>query len=134
MAPKRIVLHDNDGVSQNSVDFFLQYPSVVPSSSTAQRQSTSIALGQEAEEKDLLGLQIPYVVSHRQSEAKTISLNSIKRRSPTRKALQSIVETPSIDGDTPAEYPDDTDYKDDIKEYEAWKLRRQKLETTERLN
>lgn len=144
MAPKRIVLHhDNSKNKEIELDFFSQSSSAVASSFPAVdlkknvsspysldalslKKSSSVMFDCSSEQEDFLGLSLNYVVAEVQKEANVICNTSAKNSVVPHTALGSNFQIPSMDSDTFTGYPDDTDCKNDVKEYEAWKSRRER--------
>lgn len=142
MAPKRIVLHhENTDSKEIEVDFFAQYSSVVSSSLPAVDHKKNVSSPHSlesfclekrnsgifdcfSEQEDLLGLSLNYVVNQTQKEVNEVCNISAKSRVAPYKASEGNFQIPSMDSDAFSEYPDDTDRKNDVKEYEAWKSRR----------
>lgn len=130
MAPKRIVFsRDSEKESESSGGFLSKYPFVLESiSATAEVRNFSTSREDPVEE-DELGVSLQYVTSQANKEPKFPFFDELRQGSSTRKTFQSSFEVPSMDTDGQTGYPDDTDNKNDIKEFNAWKLRRRKRET-----
>lgn len=117
MAPKHVTLHSS------TVAEAKQYGEVLTTSSIVPAQPKEIAPvieteEEQEEEEDYLGLELAYVTQEKRPKAE----DKVEKSVPKRSMFEFSSDHVAMDREDDS-YPDDTDYPNDMEEYNSWKER-----------